>query len=292
MMRLVWSPELKAPRAFISMSKAYEVVRPLLDLVGTPSVLESHGVQVVAAGPAGAHPLYRAHDPQYVEGVCSLKVLNGFGTCDAASLRHILAANGVMIKAVQEALDHPADVVCAPVSGFHHAHYAAAAGYCTFNGLLVALAAARAGRRVKNVLIIDGDAHCGDGTDDILCRTAVSGVTNLTHRPEGSNRLDRGIWEQQIRGLLTNRTWDLVLYQAGADAHIADPYGEGYLTDADWDSRDELIFSYCRARKFPLVFNFAGGYNGEKTVALHRRTMNVAKTLYRSSGMPSPQSQA
>jgi len=185
-----------------------------------------------------------------------------------------------MIRAVREALDAPEVVVCAPVSGFHHAHYAEAQGFCTFNGLLVAVAAARLMDRVPKVLIIDGDGHYGNGTDEIITRLGLEGIVNLTHWSARGTALDQNTWEHQIRGMLANRDWDLVLYQAGADAHVDDPYGEGYLTNDDWEARDRLVFSYCHARNFPLVFNLAGGYNADKTIMLHCHTVRTARHIY------------
>jgi acetoin utilization deacetylase AcuC-like enzyme len=64
------------------------------------------------------------------------------------------------------ALQH--GVACAPVSGFHHAGYYTARGFCTFNGLMAAAVQLRKDSRVHRVMILDLDQHYGDGTDDIL----------------------------------------------------------------------------------------------------------------------------
>ena len=65
---------------------------------------------------------------------------------------------------------------------------------------------------------------------------------------------------------------DIVLYQAGADSHVDDPFGAGYFDDAQWVARDKKIFRACRALDIPVAWNLAGGYNGEKTIALHAST--------------------
>lgn len=291
MMHVVWDPQLGREiyaSAFISLSKPRQVF-----LAAGWSMLEYEepaggtpkSVVLSKSGRVSLSQLARSHDCRYVSGVAHQEIPNGFGNTDFDTLQHVLCANGVMIRAVQLALDNPANVVCAPVSGFHHAHYGEPGGYCTFNGLLVAIAAERAsGRgRLNKVLIIDGDAHHGDGTDDIILRQGLAGITNLTHKSKGPNSLSPNIWEMQIRGLLTNQEWDLVIYQAGADAHKNDPYGAGYLNDAGWDFRDMLIFQTCRRNKIPLVFNLAGGYNGEETVKLHLRTISSARAIYASA---------
>ena len=230
---------------------------------------------------ARVEQLVRAHDLTYVEDVRASRVANGFGNGNKAFVAHATAAVGCMIAGVEAALDRPSSVVCAPVSGFHHAHFKSAEGFCTFNGLAVAIACARLKRRMPHVLIIDGDAHYGNGTADIISRLGWAGVHHLTHdNPDGGQRLSPQIWEPQIRGLLTNRPWDLVLYQAGADAHVDDPYGAGYLNDDDWEARDQLVFQYCARLGLPLVFNLAGGYNGERTLELHAQTVRTARQAY------------
>lgn len=248
-----------------------------------------HLSQTIIAAPADRGDLVRAHSYDFVTGVLNNRLPNGFGETGARAkhhLPHILAANGVMIKAVQAALDDPRDVVFAPVSGFHHAEYDNAQGFCTFNGLHVAIAAARLKKRLPNVLIIDGDIHYGNGTHDISAKLGLGGILNLTHDAPGlagvANTLPLSpkTWEPTIRGLLTNRQWDLVIYQAGADAHIDDPMGQGYLDDYEWEARDRLVFQYCQRIGLPLVFNLAGGYNDDKTVWLHAQTVKMARLVY------------
>lgn len=278
MLKWVWNKELStfaSPDDPISLRKAGEVFKA----ASVPADV------IVPAQRADRIELARAHSLRYVEEVLDGVLANGFGNALPLVTAHAMAATGVMQAAVLLALDEargpsPA-VVCAPVSGFHHAHYASAEGFCTFNGILSAILNARVTRpgSLPNVLIIDGDAHYGNGTDDIIRRLGLAGITNLTHdAPLGYPR-DPDILEMQI---LTKYKWDLVIYQAGADAHKDDPYGSGYLNDDDWEARDRLVFQYCRLKDFPLVFNFAGGYNGEKTIDLHCRTVRTARDIYRT----------
>lgn len=262
-MKIVWNPALaRSPEKFISLSKPLKV----LDRVFAPTRDE-----LVLASEATAEELVGAHSEDYVRKVLSLQAPDGFLEFDGSNLPHILAANGVMIRAAKEALETPGVAVFAPVSGFHHAAYADGYGYCTFNGLLVAAAALNPGREAPRVLVIDGDGHEGDGTDDIIGRRIekFARVGNCT-------RMTRSTWRARIVAAMA-RDWDLVIYQAGADAHVEDPYGVGYLTDEGWDARDELVFTTAAERATPIVFNLAGGYNGLKTIDLHARTVQAAR---------------
>jgi acetoin utilization deacetylase AcuC-like enzyme len=67
----------------------------------------------------------------------------------------------------------------------------------------------------------------------------------------------------------------LVIYQAGADAWIDDPYGCGYLTFEELGFRDSGIFDACRKHQIPAVWNLAGGYTNpmDMTVAIHLQTL-------------------
>ena len=281
----IWHHDLASiPTGFISLSKPWEVLAALGDAA----------MPLMKAEPAKDYQLAKVHDLRYVDAVMELAIYNGFGTKDKESLAHILAANGVMIHAIRTALAEPDKAVFAPVSGFHHASYSSGEGFCTFNGIMAGIACARASLlKVENVLILDGDAHYGNGTDDIIDRTQVKGIVNLTHNaPIGKTLLSRTVWYQQFVGLLTNKKWDLVIYQAGADAHKDDPYKDGYLNDEDWASRDLTVAQICRRRGFPVVFNLAGGYNSDngKTVSLHVGTFRTFERVYRppslQSGIP------
>lgn len=233
------------------------------------------------AAPAKPYQLKLVHDPKYVEGVLYEGALTGFHRPgNAALLAHILASVGCEVAATEWVMEH-GGVACAPVSGFHHAHWNGGAGYCTFNGLLVAVACAAPN---KHVLIVDGDGHHGDGTDEILSHDFpfLKNVKNLTHySPDPEWRVTEEGWHGQIERALNYRQWDLVLYQAGADAHKDDPYKAGYLSHDEWFSRDALVFKHCQKKSIPCVFNFAGGYSEGLTVELHQNTWDTAHRVYR-----------
>ena len=86
--------------------------------------------------PATAVDLALAHDANYVQGVLDGSLPNGFSNHLPAVARTLPYTSGAMIAAARAALVR--GVACAPVSGFHHAHYDYGRGYCTFNGLMVA----------------------------------------------------------------------------------------------------------------------------------------------------------
>ena len=74
---------------------------------------------------------------------------------------------------------------------------------------------------------------------------------------------------------------DVILYQAGADVHVDDPFG-GLLTTEEMRARDRAIFSLARDLSIPLTWNLAGGYQIEtdgsipRVIQLHLNTFEEA----------------
>jgi hypothetical protein len=128
------------------------------------------GIELVAPEPTSAAVLSRVHDPEYVDAVRNgnpreLAESQGFHW-DPALWEMVCASNGGVITAAIDAL-RTGRVSGSLSSGLHHARRARGAGFCTFNGLvLAARAALDAGART--VLILDLDAHCCGGTHELI----------------------------------------------------------------------------------------------------------------------------
>lgn len=135
-------------------------------------------IEVRSFDPVDEGTLSLAHDASDVRGVLAGHVATGFGNQRpevAASLCH---TDGAMLAAAGEALAN-GRVACAPVSGFHHAGYANAQGYCTFNGLMVTALALRHAGQVQRVGILDLDHHWGSSTEEILRRLGWAGCSTI-----------------------------------------------------------------------------------------------------------------
>lgn len=220
----------------------------------------------------------RVHDPHYVAGVLEGRLPNGFGTTDPAVAATLPLTSGSLLSAARWALERRA-IACSPASGFHHAGYHRGGYYCTFNGLMVAAAALRADGAVARVGILDLDCHYGDGTDSILRETGAEGwVVHFTAGAEFHESPQvHGFFRRLGHELARMEICDLVIYQAGADTHRADPLG-GWMTDAELELRDRMVFRWAVQRRMPLVWNFAGGYQRDRrgsiapVLAIHTRT--------------------
>ena len=231
-------------------------------------------IAVHPIAPASELDLCLAHDPVYVHGVLTGELPNGFGNQRPDVAHSLPYTSGAMIAAARAALKNRC--ACAPVSGFHHADYDSANGFCTFNGLVVAAQKLLGEGAVQRVLILDCDMHYGDGTEEILQRLGLTeAIDNVTfgrwfHQPGDADAYMQRLREEVARFDL----FDLVLYQAGADVHVDDPLG-GVLTTQQMIERDRIVFQAARSTGTPIAWNLAGGYQQPltKVIALHLNSM-------------------
>jgi acetoin utilization deacetylase AcuC-like enzyme len=237
-------------------------------------------IDLLRPQPAEPEDLYRAHDRTYVDAVLECRELNGFGNRSASVAASLPWTSGSMLSAARHALAG-GGVACAPCSGFHHAHWDAAAGFCTFNGLMVTVLALRAGDGARRIGILDCDQHYGDGTEDIIVRRRMhDGVRHVTAGRDYPRHAARFL--ASLPGIVRSfADCDLMLYQAGADPHVDDPLG-GYLDDEQLARRDAIVFGEACAMGLPVAWNLAGGYQEplSKVLDVHDRTMAACVAAY------------
>lgn len=243
----------------------------------------------ICSSQARAEHIKLAHDAAYVDNVLLGLADNGFGNrrqevADALPYQIGSLLDACLFVASTDKRKRP--VACSPSSGFHHAHFGHASGFCTFNGLVVAAMVLLQLGLARRVGILDCDHHYGDGTDDIVRRLNLGGKIN--HFTAGgdpsarhANTFLRGL-SNQVKSMAG---CDLVIYQAGADMHKDDPLG-GLLTTEQMAQRDRLVFHTAHMYRIPLVWNLAGGYQRDElgtiqpVLDLHAQTMQQCADIY------------
>lgn len=278
-MKVFYRPEQVGP-AQRSSPSAHKPRLVVADWLSNPAI----AVELCSFEPVTEQQLARAHHPDFVRGVLAGNASNGFGNRDPKMAASLAYTSGSLLAAAEYAVLHR-EAVCSPTSGFHHAGYRQAEGFCTFNGLMVTALALKEAGLVNRVAILDCDAHYGNGTDAIIQTLGIDWIEHYTQGRYFSLAQDAGHGEYELwldRAIEKCKRCDVVIYQAGADPHVNDPLG-GILTSEQMSKRDRVVFE--RLGHLPLVWNLAGGYQTvagdteaqqiEPVLALHRETARL-----------------
>jgi acetoin utilization deacetylase AcuC-like enzyme len=140
---------------------------------------------------------------------------------------------------------------------------------------------------VRRLLIVDLDVHQGDGTASLLAgradvqtfsmhaernfpaRKAVSTLdVALADGTEDEEYLD--LLDHHLPRMIDDSRPDLILYQAGVDAHRDDKLGRLALSDEGLHIRDSLVASVARTRGIPLASVLGGGYGADQAAVARR----------------------
>ena len=232
------------------------------------------GMQPRRVRRATVRQLRRVHAPEYIEAVRTgepraLAGSSGLGWDEQRYLLTTVSTGAIIAAAV--AAWRERTVTGATSSGLHHACHDHGAGYCTFNGLVVAameVLAAGANR----ILIVDLDAHCGGGTASLI--ESVPGIEQVdvsviaydTYESRPDARVEivgaDGYLDAVRRALAAVEqpgTIDLVIFNAGMDVH-EDAGGIEGIDDSVVRMRDRIVMRWAEAHDLPLAFTAAGGY--------------------------------
>ncbi|HLL90329.1 MAG TPA: histone deacetylase [Tepidisphaeraceae bacterium] len=268
-------------------------------------------VRVEAPQPLAEADLYRVHAPAYVEAVKTgipreLAESQKFPWSPQLYPSVLLTGGGVYAAAKRALSD---GVAAAVASGFHHSHAERGEGFCTFNGLVVAIDRLRAEGVIGSAAVLDCDLHYGNGTA-LLARTrphllalSVYGNDywdNVAYRDVSVGRHEDGDNHRSfalpakcdgptllatlagVLPLILERRPDVLLYQAGADPYFEDPYSPLALTHDDLKARDRLVFDFARRHRIPIAWVLAGGYTPDtaKVVRVHTNTFEAAGEVF------------
>lgn len=244
-------------------------------------------VAILQPRPVTLSDFARVHAVDWAEDILACKRPNGFGNKSPEVAAALPYTSGAMLQAARLAITMNA-VAVAPCSGFHHAGYASAEGFCTFNGLMVAAFALKADG-IQRVGVLDLDMHYGNGTVNIKNHFGADWITHFTAglnwtRPDQAE-VFLGEELPEVLARMVSDKVDVVLYQAGADPHVDDPYG-GWMTTEQLRRRDAIVFDALSASEIPVAWNLAGGYQRDrdggipKVLEIHDNTMRECVRVY------------
>lgn len=183
--------------------------------------------------------------------------------------------------------------------GTHHAFANRGEGFCCFNDQAVAASYLLDRGLASRILIVDLDVHQGNGTASIfeheprVFTFSMHGEKNYPLRKERSSLdigLPDGITDEPYLKILRDALPriadefqpDFVFYQSGVDILETDKLGRLSVTREGCRTRDEIVFSFCRRNRLPVVASMGGGYSPRiaDIVEAHANTFRVAAEVF------------
>lgn len=247
------------------------------------------------------HHILRVHDRDYIEKVQSNlldrkeQILLGLPASPSLFARSATEVEATRM-ACNAALTDGVGVCLA--GGTHHAFREHGEGYCVFNDIAIAIRDLQDKRPGIKVMVVDTDAHQGNGTASLLgndprvftysihvgrnypTKKVASTLDVETVRyVEGEMYLQ--LLFRTLADSLDKFSPDLVIWISGADNHRNDRFGQMHLALKDIQRRDEVLLRAMIKNRIPVAILYGGGYNRqpEFTAKLHRNTIATAKRL-------------
>lgn len=267
-------------------------------LLGNGILRPEEIIEVRATDP---HRIKRVHDAHYIakieSGALDRKELMLLGLPAGPKLFGRSATEVEATRlACHAALEEGVGVCLA--GGTHHAFSQHGEGYCVFNDVAIAIRDLQEARPGIRVMVVDTDAHQGNGTATILAGDprvftySIHVGRNYPTRKAASSMdvetvryVEGAMYLQQLFSTLATALEsfvpDLVIWISGADNHRNDRFGQMHLSLRDIQRRDEVLLGAMIRNRIPVAILYGGGYSREPlfTAKLHRNTVATAKRL-------------
>ncbi len=260
--------------------------------------------------PASLDELAQIHNREYIQQVelaCRQRVryLDADTMLSPQSYQTACLAAGGVLATVDALMAGQIDnAFCAVRPPGHHAEFSHAMGFCLFNNVAIAARYAQQKHGIQRVLIVDWDAHHGNGTQNAFLDDPSVFYCSLHQYPhypgsgaasevgEGAGKgftlnlpMAAGAGDAEYIQAVTEKLFpaaahfapELVLISAGFDAHQADPLAGLAVSNDGFLHLTELVkqiaAEHCRGR---LISVLEGGYNLEvlgEVVEVHLRAL-------------------
>jgi acetoin utilization deacetylase AcuC-like enzyme len=248
------------------------------------------GGRVVEPRPATRGELLRVHDAAYLDAIDSVKgraaKLDEDTFTSPESHEIALLAAGAAVQAAAHAIETGETAFALVRPPGHHAERERAMGFCLFNNVAVAAAAAIA-RGLSRVAVVDIDVHHGNGTQwtfyddprvlyvsthqypfypgtgaaDEIGTGAGRGFTFNIPLAAGATDAVYAAAYDAIAARLAEYMPELLLVSAGYDAHEDDPLASMRMTTAGYAAVIETLAGAARRAGCPIALVTEGGYD-------------------------------
>ncbi len=267
----------------------YERARQEFSRLGLLSVLSE-----ISPRPATEEELALFHTPETISRVKSLNHTRGVplgpdtptfpGIFDAASL-----SVGASLTAAEVLLRGEFDIAGNICGGWHHAFEDSPRGFCIFNDIVVTARYLLA-KGVKKILILDYDAHHGDGTQRAFYEDPRVLTISIHQDPNTLYPYRTGFPNERGKGkgegfnfncpmppYATDTLWlkpfetflpevldlfapDFILLQMGVDAHCDCVISHLHVSLAGYQKASQFVAHWVRKRGKKLLYLGGGGF--------------------------------
>jgi len=183
--------------------------------------------------------------------------------------------------------------------GYHHAKAHEDGGFCVYADIPLAIKHLRKKKPKLKVLVVDLDAHQGNGHEDILKNDKRSFVFDMYsdqnypydlkvrkyidfNFPLASNMGDKEylkILKRELPKAVEKVKPHLIIYNAGTDILSMDPIGKLSISPRGVIERDAFVFSCAKEKKIPILMVLSGGYSSESAGVIGRSIENIIKKV-------------
>ena len=266
------------------------------------AAFRDRGGRVIEPRPATRDELLRVHDAAYVDAIDAVEgraaMLDADTFTSPESVEVARLAAGAAVQAAEHALDTGETAFALVRPPGHHAERGTAMGFCLFNNIAVAAAAAVA-RGLERVAVVDIDVHHGNGTQwmfygdprvfyvsthqfpfypgtgaaDETGTGAGQGFTLNIPLAAGARDGDYEQAYATIAAALDRYAPQLLLVSAGYDAHAEDPLASMRVTTGGYAEIVRTLVSAARRTGCPLALVTEGGYDLDALAACLEATL-------------------
>ncbi|KAH7730671.1 histone deacetylase 11-like protein [Aphelenchoides avenae] len=179
--------------------------------------------------------------------------------------------------------------------GFHHARANRGGGFCVYADISLALNFLFIVRRISSAMIVDLDAHQGNGHEldfahddrvyifdmfnyeiyprDYKAKESINRSVRLESGTSGATYLR--LLRKELTAALDEFRADLIVYNAGTDSLAGDPLGLLSLSPEAIIQRDQMVFEMAANHSAPIVMVTSGGYLRESARVIADSILNL-----------------